>query len=183
MSFTSIFESPRPDAEHLVYAKDDAQATMEFVKTFLPGFEPQLEVRTEFGWWLFTLPRPRNADYQFSLHGEIGGERQISAKLLRPQESSAKRFWYLPLEMAGSRDSAAELQKSFHERVKNILSYPTRIIEKRGLFFLSHRAQFQSETGWQRVGGVSRLSLGLGVPFIGWKRVYTSPAVVTWVKT
>ena len=157
--------------------EDDASATVKVVQTYLPGFEPRLKLDLKYEWWSFELPCPLGADYLFTLAGELGGQRQTEARLARGLKSdSAKRFWYGALEMADFKDDSSKLEDIFHQQVKSLLRYPTRIMESKGVMWLSYRAQFQSEEGWQRLrGGVSYLGLGFGVPFIGSRRVFTSP--------
>jgi hypothetical protein len=174
MSASQIYRS-----QSMRYVEDDALPTISLVQTYIPGFEPELRINQKVGeWWSFKLSSPAKAEYQFNLHGELGGERQISARLTQFPQDQHHRFWYTALEMAGYRDDAARLQKDFHELVEGLLLHPTRIVEKRGVLWLSHRAEYKTDAGWQGMGGGALLGLGLGIPFVGKKRVYTSPPMV-----
>lgn len=166
---------------HQKWSAEDASATIELLQTFLPHFEPKVEIG-KYHWWSIELPCPADADYQFSLAGEPGGERQIHASPIG-DAGGASRFWYCALELADFRDNATALQGEFLEVVRTLVTHPTRITEKKGVFWLSYRAQYQDETGWRRLtGGASYLGLGAGIPFIGTKRTYKSPAIVSWSK-
>ena len=180
MSTIQAFQKGSADPQD---ARSDAAATIELVKTLMPGFEPELRLPLDVVWWSFKLPVPAKAEYEFSLSG-LGEERYIGATLLQfREERSRHRFWYCPLESAGFRDDAAKLEACFHEQVRRLLQHPTRITEKKGIIWLSYRGEYQSESGWQRLrGGVMYLGLGFGVPFFGKKRVYTSPPVVSWIQ-
>lgn len=163
-------------------AEEDASATVRVVQVYIPHFIPNFKLNPEHGWWSFELPRPLVAEYQFSLHGELGGERQMAARRTQDEEKpfSSNRFWYGAMEMADFRDDSSRLEALFHEQVKSLLQYPTRIVEDKGVIWLSYRAEYQSDAGWRRLqGGVSYLGLGLGIPFFGRKRVYTSPPVAS----
>ena len=120
-----------PEPAHL---EDDASATVALVQTHLSGFSPQFEFNMHHHWWSFSLPRPSDGEYQFTLHGELGGERQISAIPMHwAKDERRRRFWYSALEIAGFRNDATALEKSFHESVTALLTHPTRIIEKKGI--------------------------------------------------
>lgn len=181
MSVGQIFGTPLRDSK---WFEEDASVTMKLVQEYLPRFEPKIELDLQHGWWTVALPCPTGAEYQFSLHGELGGERQVSARLTEFRDSYSRHgFWYSALELADFRDDASTLQNIFHELVRALMAYPTRITEKKGVLWLSYRAEYQKKTGWQRLrGGVKYLGLGFGVPFIGKKRVYTSPPVVSWAE-
>jgi hypothetical protein len=180
MSATQVFRSQSVDPR---YVEDDALPTIVLVQTYVPGFKPEVRINQKVGgWWSFKLPCPAKAEYGFNLQGELGGERQISARLIQFDEDLHSRFWYTALEMAGYRDDASRLQKDFHELVEGLLLHPTRIVEKRGVLWLSHRAAYKTDTGWQGLGGGANLGLGLGIPFVGKKRVYTSPPIVSGIK-
>jgi hypothetical protein len=159
--------------------EDDVSATVELIQTYLSRFEPNVELDQQHGWWTVELPRPAGGEYRFSLHGELGGERQISARLARTTKSRTRtRFWYSPLELADFRDDPSKLERLFHERLKALMVFPTRIVENKGIILLSYSAEYQGEAGWQRLGDVSYLGLGFGIPLVGKKRVYISPPVV-----
>jgi hypothetical protein len=165
--------------------EDDASATVSVVQRYLPLFKPNFKLDLKHGWWSFELPRSPAAEYQFSLNGELGGERQMSARRAQDAEKSVStnHFWYGAMEMADFRDDSSRLEMLFHEQVVSLLRYPTRIVENKGVIWLSYRAEYQSDAGWRRLrGGVSYLGLGFGIPFFGKERVYTSPAVVSWAQ-
>jgi hypothetical protein len=84
------------------------------------------------------------------------------------------------MEMPSFRDDFPKLEALFHERLEGLLRYPTRIFEKRGILWLSYWAEYQSDAGWKRLGGVANLGLGLGIPIIGKRQIYRSPAVAGW---
>jgi hypothetical protein len=159
--------------------QDDASPTVELIRKHLPHFEPKIEFHQEFGWWDLRLPIPDGAEYRFSLHGQLGGERQISATPLVQTGVRPQRFWYSPLELAAFRDDASKLDAVFQERVDGLLQHPTRIFEKKGVIWLSYRAEYRTDAGWKRMGGYMSLGVGLGVPFVGKMRIYTSPPVAT----
>jgi hypothetical protein len=164
--------------------EDDASGTVRVVQGHLPHFKPAFTLNLQHGWWSFELPYPPEAEYRFSLHGEIGGERQITAQLTQIATSRlGKRFWYSAMELADFRDDSSKLEELFYEQVKSVLHYPTRIVENKGVILLSYRAEYQSDGGWRRLrGGVSYLGLGLGIPVFGKERVYTSPPVESWAQ-
>jgi len=83
------------------------------------------------------------------------------------------------MELADFRDDVSELERLFHERVRALMVCSTRIVESKGIVLLGYTAEYQSEAGWQRLGGISYLGLGFGIPFVGKKRVYTSPPIVS----
>jgi len=167
-----------PEPAHL---EDDASATLALVREHLSDFKPQFEFDLPHHWWSFALPHPSDGEYQFKVHGELGGERQISATPMQcSKHDQRRRFWYSSLEMAGFRNDALALEKSFHERITALLTRQTRIIEKKGIAWLSYRAEFLDQTGWLNLkGGVMYLGLGFGIPFVGKKRIYSSPPLVT----
>jgi hypothetical protein len=157
----------------------EASVTVALVRTYCPQFAPKVEFGQQ-GWWSIELPRPASADYQFTLHGGWGGERQISARRTGAAEQRPRnRFWYSPMELAGFRDDVKKLEELFQERVKALMLYPTRITESRGVILLGYKGEYQTEAGWQRLGGVSYLGLGFGVPLVGKKHIYSSPPVVS----
>ena len=177
MNADQIFSGRRAQPERF---EDDASATVELIRTYLPSFEPRLKLNQQHGGWRFELPCPASAEYQFSLRGELGGERQISARHTRSKESNLRnRFWYSALEMAGFRDDASELERVFNERVKALMLCPTRIVEIKGIMWLSYKGGYQKGAEWKSLGGVSYLGLGFGIPFVDKKRVYTSPPVAS----
>ncbi len=164
------------------YVEEDASATVKLVQTYLSQFEPTVEGDPKHGWWTLRLPFPDSAEYQFSLHGELGGERQISSRLTQ-SKGSRSRFWYSAMELADFHNDSSKLEALFHQQVGAVLQYPTRIVEKKGVLWLSYRAEYQVNADWQRLrGGVTYLGLGFGIPFIGRKRVYTSPPLVSCVQ-
>jgi hypothetical protein len=161
------------------WLQDDASRTVSVIRTYLPYFEPKIESDVQHGWWTFSLPSPHGAEYRFSLHGELGGERQMSARLTQSREVSTRyRFWYCAMERTG-RDDASKLETKFHERLTGLLKYPTRIIENKGVILLSYSAEYQNDAGWQSLGGVGYLGLGFEIPLVGKKRIYTSPPVAS----
>jgi hypothetical protein len=155
--------------------EENAAPTIRLIRTYLSAFEPDIELDLKHGCWALRVPCPPRAEYQFSLHGQVEGERQISARLTRCVQRH--HFWYSAMELAAFRDDASALEEVFHQRVGGLLESPTRIIEKKGIVWLSYRAEYQSRAGWQNLGGVSYLGIGLGVPFIGKKHVYSSPQI------
>ena len=159
----------------------DASATVALVREHLSEFSPKLKLDLPRHWWSFALPCPSDAEYQFTVHGGLDGERQIAAHLMQfAQNRRRHRFWYSPLEMAHFRNDASSLEKSFHDRVTSLLTRPTRIMEKKGVVWLSYRAEYLNETGWHNLrGGVTYLGLGLGIPFFGKKRIYSSPPLTS----
>ena len=49
--------------------------------------------------------------------------------------------------------------------------------------WLSYKAEYQDDAGWHKLsGGVSYLGLGLGIPKLGKRHVYSSPPVVNCVQ-
>src|SRR6266511_2898510 len=83
--------------------------------------------------------------------------------------SSHDRFWYSPMELADFRYDVSELERLSHERVRALMVCSTRIVESKGIVLLGYTAEYQSEAGWQRLGGISYLGLGFGIPFVGKK--------------
>jgi hypothetical protein len=155
----------------------DASKTVALIRTYLPEHRAKVEIKQN-GWWTVELPHPASADYQFRLHGEPGGERQISARPIRTTESRPRnRFWSLRMELAGSSDDASKLEEAFLETVKALMSSPTRIVERKGVIWRSYKGAYQTEGGWQRMGSAFYLALGFGIPFVAKKIVYTSPPV------
>ena len=181
MSTTQILGTPSMNPQSL---EDDASGTVKVVQKYLPHFKPNFRLNLERGWWSFELPDPASAEYQFTLHGEIEGERQISAQLTQFATSRVRKpFWYSAMELADFRDDSSELGALFYEQVTSIVHYPTRIVENKGVIWLSYRAEYQSDAGWRRLrGGVSYLGLGFGIPLFGAERVYTSPPVESWAQ-
>lgn len=158
--------------------KDDLAPTLVLVRTHLYLCEPKINIGKD-GWWSAELPRPSSAAYQFSLHGGWGGGRQISAQPIGIKGVTPRSFWYAAFELAAFRSNASKLEQVFHERVKALMSSPTRIVESKGIVLLGYRCEYQTEAGWQRLGGVSYFGLGFEIPFIGKKRVFTSPPVAS----
>ena len=158
--------------------EQDASATVRLIKTHVPHFEPKIEPDYQYECWTIKLPCPPSAEYRFNLHGLLLGERQISADLVGPGATrSPKSFWYSPMELADFSRDASKLESIFHERVEALLKHPTRIVENRGVLLLSYNGEYQSEAGWLTLGGVTYLGLGLGIPFVGKRHVYTSPPI------
>jgi hypothetical protein len=171
-------------ASNVKWVKSDlenaASATVHLIRTYLPHFQLKIESDPKHGWWDLRLPAPDGADYSFSLNGELGGERQISATPLTKTGVHPRRFWYSAMEMADFRNDASKLESLFHERLKGLLQHPTRIVESKGIILLGYKAEYEGERGWQSLGGVSYLGLGFGIPLVGKKRVYTSPPVASY---
>ncbi len=161
--------------------EDDEVATVDLVRRFLPHFEPRIE-RGKHDWWSLALPYPTTADYRFSLHGAFGGERQISARRTSIRENSKRRrFWYCSLELADFRNDVIALEAVFRDQIEKLMTSSTQITEKKGLMWISYRAQYESQEGLRRLrGGFSNIGLGLGIPFVGRKRIYKSPPLRGW---
>ena len=162
--------------------ENDASDTLRLIGTYLQHFETKIESDMQHGWWSLRLPSPHGAEYRFTLHGELGGERQISAVPFAETGVRPRRFWYSPMEMADFHNDFSKLETVFHERVAGLLRYPTRIFEKKGVIWLSYWAEYQSDFGWRRLGGITNLGLGLGIPFVGKKHIYASPPVRSWAQ-
>ena len=143
--------------------RDDLAPTLVLVRTHLYLCVPKINLGKD-GWWSVELPRPSSAAYQFSLHGGWGGERQISAQPVGIKSVNPKGFWYAAFELADFRGNASKLEQVFHERVKALMSCPTRIVESKGIVLLGYRCDYQTQAGWQRLGGLV-LRPGLWNPF------------------
>ena len=147
----------------------------QLIRRHLPEFAPQLEI-TEKRWSL-RLPVALEADYAFVLHGYPDGERRIHAVVVH-QPDDGRPFWYIPFERSSFGSDPTRLHNYFDQLVEKILRYETRIIEKRGVLRLTYSCDYQNGTVWKRLGpDVSTLRLRFGLPFIGAKRIYRSPAV------
>jgi hypothetical protein len=159
------------------HLQNDAAGAVALVRQYLPKFEAEFKFNLDQAWWSFALPCPAGAQYRFSLHGEVGGERQISA-----QEQGHRRFWYSALEMTDFSDDASALNDEFERRLKLVLEHPTRITERRGIMWVSYKAEYEDDGSWHRLrGGVAYLGIGFGVPFFGTRCIYTSPRVIDCV--
>jgi hypothetical protein len=107
----------------------------------------------------------------------------MSARLMQSGQSNSRhRFWYCAMELASFRDDAAKLETEFHKRLTGALQHPTRIIENKGVILLSYSGSYHDGAGWQSLGGVGYLGLGLGIPLVGKEHVYTSPPVGSFVQ-
>ena len=106
------------------------------------------------------LPAAVGADYAFELWQYNDGQRHIYARRIGTCE--AEYFWYLSVEYG----SAEEIKKSYLKVVQTVLTNNTRIVQKNGLLWVTFRCDYESESRWKRVSGVSALRSSFTFPTI-----------------
>ena len=164
-----------------IYERLGITGAVELIRRYLPEFAKQLEITDK--WWSLRLPVALEADYTFVLYGYPDGSRQIRAVLVH-QPEDGRSFWYTRFERSSFGSDLTKLHDCFNQVVEKILRYQTRIIEKRGVVWLTYCCDYQNGTAWKRLGPeVSTRRLRFGMPFIGMKRIYRSPAVGGLVRT
>lgn len=159
--------------------------TLGLISRLLPDFDPIIQVvepslggGKSFG--RLDLPLARSADYFFQiwLYGDM--ERQISAKLTQDISGDGRYFWYRPfdelVEQPGSRE---HLISSFCDVLKTLLTFRTRIVQRKGWLFWHFRCEYCEADTWRVVYRHSAFRGGkFKVPQIkGSKRVYHSDAI------
>jgi len=159
--------------------------TLGLISSLLPDFDPVIQVvesslggGKSFG--RLDLPLARDADYFFEvwLYGDM--ERQISARLTQDVSDNSKYFWYRPfdelVEQPGSRE---DLISSFCDVLKTLLTFRTRIVQRKGWLFWHFRCEYCEADTWRAVYCHSAFRGGkFKAPQIsGSKRVYQSDAI------
>jgi|SRR6266446_157504 hypothetical protein len=117
------------------------------------------------------LPTAQDAEYFFRVWFDAGGERQITAQLVR-RRSVDTYFWYRPLEMGEFNGSEDNLVIKFCQELEALLTHETRIVQRKGWLFWHFRCEYRGHSVFR--GGRFK------VPQIeGRKRVYHSAPIVS----
>jgi hypothetical protein len=155
--------------------------TAALLRDLLPSLDPTIEVsyplrHLKENTARLDLPTAPGAEYSFTLWFDESGERQISATLIRDQNDHPY-FWYRPFELAEFRNNVEELEATFCDELKVLLTHETRIIQRKGWLFWGFRCEYQEGAEWKEVYG-HRASRWFKPPqILGKSLVYYSPPV------
>lgn len=155
------------------------QETAKRTISSILSLDPDLDVRLDHqqSFCAIHLPAAPRAEYRFVLYIYDDGEPQICAILVRDPEAY---FWYWPFEEPDF-DTPAERECAFLAAVRQLLTSPTRIRQKRSLLNTHFRCEVRDVDAWSLVGPfISGLKWGTNAPLIKTKVVYyKSPALIS----
>ena len=121
---------------------------------------------------MIDLPTAQDAEYFFRVWFYEGGERQMTAQLVR-RRSDDSYFWYRPLEMGEFNGSEDNLVIRSRQKLEALLTHETRIVQRKGWLFWHFRGEYRAVEKWKGIYGHSAFRGGRSkVPQIeGRKRV------------
>lgn len=125
----------------------------------------------------FEFPIPADADYRFVVFVYSDGEAQICAN--RVGSDLHEYFWHMPKELP-DYPSVADLHAELLEHLSDLLTHPTRIIQRTRWLSVSLDCEIEKGNSWLPVYGHSVFRGGnIAIPMIdGRQKTYLSPAVL-----
>ncbi|MFC2139644.1 hypothetical protein ACFLR4_03185 [Bacteroidota bacterium] len=144
-----------------------------FLKSNISGLDYRIDSSKTFNFVrIFNSPE---SDYDFEIY--FFSDKEVSITAYLRQESKSYEdivLWDMPFEMADFH-SSTNILSEVKEKLLLILQHPTRIIQRRRLFFWNFICEYQTQNGRNELYSMASIFSAASAPkIIGKEKIYYS---------